>query len=382
MTRLARVIVHHFRHALTPPVTTVMGPMTNRPAILVEVEDEEGATGFGEVWCNFPPDGDLHRARLAANVLPAALGSVDTNAPFKTFGIVRSFLDRLAIQAGEPGPIDQVASAADIAVHDLAARRSGVPLADHLRGGEAPVSVPAYASGIAPEKHEAQMERMRALGYRRFKLRFGFGPNAGIDVLEKVAAAKGQDEILLADANQAFSLEEALGHLGRLEPLGLAWLEEPIRADEPAGAWQALAEAASTPLAGGENLRGEAAFDEAVAGGALKVIQPDICKWGGLSACHAVARRAVERGLTYCPHFLGGGVGLVASAHLLAAVGGPGWLEVDSSKNPLLTQFSGGSLALEGDVFRLPPGPGLGLAVDLAGADEKRVSREERRVRR
>src|SRR3546814_2896454 len=80
--------------------------------------------------------------------------------------------------------------------------------------------------------------------------------------------------------------------------------------DAPAADWARLAEAFPIPLAAGENLRGEAAFDAAIDGGALSVVQPDVAKWGGVSGCFAVARRALTAGRVYCPHYLGGGIGL------------------------------------------------------------------------
>jgi D-galactarolactone cycloisomerase len=84
------------------------------------------------------------------------------------------------------------------------------------------------------------------------------------------------------------------------------------------------------PLAGGENLIGFREFDAAIAAGHLGVIQPDICKWGGISGCIAVARRAIAAGRRYYPHWLNSGIGLHAAAHVLAAVGGDGLLEHDA----------------------------------------------------
>ena len=84
----------------------------------------------------------------------------------------------------------------------------------------------------------------------------------------------------------------------------------------------------------GENIAGREAFATAFTEGVLNVIQPDAAKWGGITGCIAVAREAIAAKRTYCPHYLGGGIGLVASAHLLAACNG-GWLEVDSNDNPL-----------------------------------------------
>jgi D-galactarolactone cycloisomerase len=371
---LTRVEIVHFRHALPTPVPTVMGPLRHRPAILLRVEDADGAHGWGEIWCNFPPDGDLHRARLAAHVLPSALAGLTADSQ-GVYATVSRRLHRLAIQAGEPGPVAQIAAGIDIAIHDLRARREGVPLARVLGG--APRAVPAYASGISPDQAGAQADRMRALGYDRFKLRVGFGPDDGLGVAEDFAASLGAGEALMLDANQAWCLDEARRQCTRLAPLGLVWMEEPLPADAPLSEWQALAAEAPMPLAAGENLGRQGDFEAVIAAQCLGFLQPDICKWGGLSATAAIARKAEAAGLTYCPHFLGGGVGLVASAHLLAAVGGAGFLEVDSSENPLLEVFSGRGLALENGLFPVTDAPGIGYDPDLAAMADLQVSLQE-----
>ena len=130
------------------------------------------------------------------------------------------------------------------------------------------------------------------------------------------------------------------------------------------------------PLAGGENLTGTA-LESSVTLGALGVIQPDICKWGGLSTTLRIARAAVAAGRIYCPHFLGGGLGLAASAHLLSAVGGPGLLEVDSSENPFIAVFSGRGLGLEDGLFPVCEGPGLGFDPDVDALEDLLAQRLE-----
>ncbi|MEP1209187.1 MAG: mandelate racemase/muconate lactonizing enzyme family protein [Rhizobiaceae bacterium] len=378
MTKLRKVEIFHFRHTLDHPLTTVMGPVTHRPAILLCVTDEEGNQGWGEIWCNFPPDGDFHRARLAINILPAALGTISLDRPFDTFDTLRRKLHRLALQAGEFGPVDQVAAGADIAVHDLVARRKGVTLSAHL--GRQTSSVATYASGLSPDLYPVQIERMRALGYRRFKQRIGFGPDDGLTELESAAESLLPGEQMIADANQAWALDKALQQMKRLHQLNLAWLEEPLPADASTADWLELARSNLIPLAAGENLRDRRNFKQAIEAGAIRVIQPDICKWGGLSGCLAVANAAVSNGMTYCPHFLGGGVGLIASAHLLGAVGGDGWLEVDSSENPLLSHFSDGRIKLQNGKFALPQEPGLGYVPDIEGASDMLHSHEVRDI--
>jgi L-alanine-DL-glutamate epimerase-like enolase superfamily enzyme len=137
-----------------------------------------------------------------------------------------------------------------------------------------------------------------------------------------------------------------------------------LAADEPLSAWSALAAAAGIPLAAGENMNGVGEFEAAIASRAFAYLQPDVAKWGGVSGCVAVGRAARKAGVTYCPHFLGGGIGLMASAHCLAAVGGPGLLEFDTNPNPLRSEILGAHLAIANGRVRLDEAPGLGFAIE------------------
>jgi L-alanine-DL-glutamate epimerase-like enolase superfamily enzyme len=280
-------------------------------------------------------------------------------------------LHGLALQAGEPGPADQIASGLDIALHDLAARRAGVSLARFLGG--APRALPAYASGIDSRLGETMIPAARLRGHGAFKLRVGFGRAATRDSLRKAFSLLGSTESLMIDANQNWDLDEALWSVEALADIPLVWLEEPLAVDRPAAEWERLAAASRVPLAGGENIRTEADFAAALAGPALRVVQPDICKWGGLSACADLARQIIAAGKRYCPHYLGGGVGLAASAHLLAAVGGDGLLEVDVSDNLLRDALAGPLLPLRGGRVVVPDGPGLGYVPDIAAIASLRV---------
>ena len=94
------------------------------------------------------------------------------------------------------------------------------------------------------------------------------------------------------------------------------------------------------------------------------MVQPDAAKWGGISGCSAVAREVLKARKTYCPHYLGGGIGLLASAHLLAANNG-GWLEVDANDNPLRDAFCGAVGHVKDGAVELDDAPGLGIEPDL-----------------
>lgn len=361
--RPARIEAFVLRCPIATPVRTSFGTMHDRPAVFVRVEDQDGAFGWGEIWCNFPSCGAEHRARLLQTVLAPLATSRGFQSPAHAFDWLTERTAVLAIQSGEPGPMAQAIAGIDLALWDLCARRAGQPLWRYL-GGQGD-SVRVYASGINPERPQDVVAARRAEGYRAFKLKIGFG--AERDLLNLAAAREllGPQPPLMVDANQGWTLEEACRMAPALAEFRLDWLEEPLRADRPWSEWQQLARATDIPLAAGENVMGGDAFDAAMASSTLSVLQPDLAKWGGLSGCWPVVARARQRGLRYCPHFLGAGVGLLASAHALAAAGGDGLLEIDANPNPLRTAVAPRLSTIDEGRCSLGDAPGIGITPDM-----------------
>ena len=357
------VRAHVFRAPIETPVVTSFGTMRDRPMVLVRVEDDGGMSGWGEVWCNFPTVGAEHRARLVESVLAPLLEEQAFDAPHDAFNHLTSATAVLALQTGEHGPIAQAIAGVDIALWDLVARRAGQPLWRFL-GGHSP-KVRVYASGLNPDRPEALAARRKAEGYTAFKLKVGFGEARDVGNLRNLRKEIGNDAELMADANQAWVLHEACAIAPKLEAFGLRWLEEPLRADRPWNDWQTLSRHTRIPLAAGENLIGEDAFFTALHADSLDVLQPDMAKWGGFSGCVLVAQQILKADMRFCPHFLGGGVGLRASAHLLAAVGGDGLLEIDANPNPLRSLTCGGLDRPRAGISTLGDEPGLGAPPDL-----------------
>lgn len=368
--KVASIEAFAYRVPIARPIKVSFGTFRDRPFVLVRAVDADGCEGWGEAWCNWPAVGAEHRARLVADLGERLVGRTFAS-PDEAFRRLSSDLEVLVLQTGEVGPVAQAVAGIDIALHDLAARRAGLPL--HRAIGGAPAgSVPVYATGINPDRPEVFAAERQAEGHRAFKLKIGFGNELDLRNLRALREALGPGAVLMADANQALTLDAALA-LGRdAAPLGLRWLEEPLRVDAPPADWRALAEASPIPLAGGENLRGPE-LDEAVAGDVLGVIQPDATKWGGVSATLRVARAAVARGKPFCPHVFGGGVALLASLHLLAAAGGDGCLELDCHPNAGRELIVGPLLPLSQGRVPVPQGPGLGAAPDLALLDRYRT---------
>ncbi len=367
--RLARIEAFVFRCPIATPVRTSFGVMHDRPALYVRAEDTEGAVGWGEIWCNFPSCGAEHRARLVETVFAPLATSRTFTGPAEAFDWLSAKTAVLAIQAGEPGPMAQAIAGIDLALWDLCARRAQQPLWRYLGGTRD--TVRPYASGINPDRPQDVVAARRAEGYRAFKLKVGFGRARDLANVAALRSLLGDGTPLMVDANQAWDLDEALATAPALAEAGIGWLEEPLRADRSWDEWQRLARSATPPLAAGENLLGGPSFDAAIASGTLRVLQPDLAKWGGISGCWPVIARGQAAGLRYCPHFLGGGVGLLASAHVLAAAGGDGLLEIDANPNPLRTALMGPLATLDDGSCALGEAPGIGVVPDLADLAER-----------
>ncbi|HJU24159.1 MAG TPA: mandelate racemase/muconate lactonizing enzyme family protein [Casimicrobiaceae bacterium] len=364
------VDVHVFRAPIARPVVNAFGAITDRPMALVRIVDSDGFAGWGEIWCNFPNVGAEHRARLVASVLAPLLIGQPASDPEAQFTRLSRAVASQVLQTGEAGPFAQCIAGVDQALTDLAARRAGRPLWRHLGGTSAKVRV--YASGIGPNDIEPVATQHWNAGFHAFKLKVGFGRERDLANLEAIRRALATNAIVMTDANQAWTSADAASMAREMKPFRLAWLEEPIAADSPWPVWQTLAATAPMPLAAGENLRGESAFEAAIASRSLGVLQPDIGKWCGFSRGVAIGRHAVASGMRFCPHWLAGGVGLMASLHLLAAVGGDGFAEWDANPNPLRERF-----ALPGVVdgaVTLPDAPGLGFEPELEAFAEFAVS--------
>ncbi|MEO7853958.1 MAG: mandelate racemase/muconate lactonizing enzyme family protein [Rubrivivax sp.] len=360
---LTRLQADVLRWPVATPVRTSFGTMVDRPAVLIRAECSDGAFGWGETWCNFPGCGAEHRVRLIDSVVAPLLLGRSFASPEAAFDHLTDATAVLAIQSGEHGPIAQAIAGVDLALWDLVARRAAVPLWQ-LLGGNSSV-VPVYASGINPDRPGETVALHQAAGHRVFKLKVGFGFERDLANVAELRAAARPDAQLMLDANQAWSIDEALANVRRFEPFALSWLEEPLRADRPAAEWQRLARGTSIPLAGGENLLGEAAFCAAIDAASISVVQPDVAKWGGISGGRRVIQRIQAAGLRYCPHFLGAGIGLSASAHLLAAYPGVGdtrgVLEIDGNPNPLRTLLAPALNTLHQGRIDLGDTPGLGV---------------------
>jgi L-alanine-DL-glutamate epimerase-like enolase superfamily enzyme len=161
----------------------------------------------------------------------------------------------------------------------------------------------------------------------------------------------------MVDANQRWDLPAATRAAEAFDGLGLAWLEEPLRAEDLAG-HVALRERTTVPIAVGENLHTVHRFAEYLDAGGADIVQPNLVRVGGITPFLRIARLAEERGAPLHPHLLPELSAQVALAlgpeSLIEDVEDAGFAELGALDGPCPVRIDRGAVTSAGL-------PGLGL---------------------
>jgi len=268
------------------------------------------------------------------------------------------------------GAITSLALAAvDTALWDLRCRRIGLPLWKAAGGAQPEVPVYTTEGGWLHLSTDALVEQTvaaKAQGFRGAKIKVG-RPHVSEDVarLKAVRESVGDAFELMVDANQCFTVSEAIRRARAFEPFGLAWLEEPLPAEDLGGHAE-LATHTATPIAVGESLYHAAHFREYLERNACSIVQPDVARIGGITPWLKVAHLAETFNVAVCPHFL-----MELHVSLTAAAPAAQWVEYI----PQLDDLTTSRIAIAGGRAVPPSAPGIGIAWDWPAVEQRAVAR-------
>lgn len=268
------------------------------------------------------------------------------------------------------GAITSLALAAiDTALWDRKARCAGLPLWKLAGGAQSRVPVYTTEGGwlqLPVTTLVQETVAAKAAGFRGAKLKVG-KPHLSEDVarLAAVREAVGDGFELMVDANQAFTVSEAVRRARAFEPFGLAWLEEPLPAEDLGGHVE-LAAHTAIPIAIGESLYCAAHFREYLERDACSIVQVDCARIGGITPWLKVAHLAEAFNVAICPHFL-----MELHVSLTAAVPNAAWVEYI----PQLDDLTTARLAIENGHAIAPEEPGLGIAWDFNAINRRALAR-------
>jgi L-fuconate dehydratase len=172
---------------------------------------------------------------------------------------------------------------------------------------------PAYTTsagwlGYSDEKIKQLCKVSIAQGWSHFKIKVGRDLTDDIRRCRLIREVIGAERKLMVDANQVWSVEEAIEWMTHLAEFQPWWVEEPTSPDDVLGHARIAQAVASIGVATGEMCQNRIIFKQLFQAKAISFCQIDSCRLGGVNEVLAVLLMAAKFGVPVCPH--GGGVGL------------------------------------------------------------------------
>ena len=356
---------------LVPKVkrTDAIQSFVSQETPIVTITDSDGASGTGYSYTIGTGGASVMRL-LADHLAPRIIG--------RDAERIEAIWHELEFMthATTIGAITAIALAAiDTALWDLRARKQGLPLWK-LAGG-AREKCPLYTTegGWLHIETEALVEdavEAKAKGFIGSKVKIG-RPQGSEDFarLAAVRKAVGEGYEIMTDANQGFGLDEAIRRAERLRDIDLAWIEEPLAADDIDGHVR-LSARSSTPIAVGESLYSIRHFREYMQKGACSVVQVDVGRIGGITPWLKVAHAAEAFDMPVCPHFL-----MELHVSMVCAVRNGKYVEYI----PQLDDLTGKRMTIEDGHAHAPEDPGIGIDWDWDAVRGMSVEEFTREIR-
>jgi L-rhamnonate dehydratase len=283
---------------------------------------------------------------------------------------------------GRKGVLMMAISAIDCAVWDLKGRWTNTPV-HRLLGGPTRTAIPAYASAlgysIEPERAAQRAREFVAQGYRATKWFFRAGPADGpagvrrnVALVRAVREAVGPDVDVMLDCWMSWDVPYTLRMAELLEEYQPRWIEEPVMPDR-IDSYATIRRQTTIPIAGGEHEYTRWGLKQLMDAEAVDVLQPDIYWAGGITELQKICALATGYDLPVIPH----GHSTPASAQLIASQPASvcPLLEYLVKWNEIHQHFLKMPFKPEGGVVRLPETPGMGMDLDEARVEQRRVLR-------
>jgi len=355
-------------YPLTVPIgdlqRTAQGSFGTISILIVVVETDAGIEGVGEALARHGPKA---YAELVDGLLAPKIEGMD---PFAVEAVWQRLFRSFTGRSG--GMLIEAIAAIDTALWDImgkAARRPVYELLGHMGRDR----IRAYASSIPWVEDEGAarvVEDCLKRGFQEIKVKIGAPVEAALARARLVREVAGADIRLMADANWIFDVDDAL-EVGRgLHELGYYWFEEPIVPEDIEG-YRWLRQKLPLRLAAGESEHTAIGAAPLLTSRAVGVVQPDVARSGGISETRKIAHLAHALHIPFAPHVgASGAVCVAAGLHLAAAM--PNFLTFECMifANPLRDRLLetpiDGVDSLEEGGLPLPPGPGLGVELNMA----------------
>src|SRR5467141_4121375 len=333
---------------------------TVQKSAVVRVTAAGGAIGLGNID---PSPGystetiEESLSALRGKLAPGVIGGDAAN-----IHVLNARLDKVT-----PGFLDAKA-AIEMACVDLTARALGVPVYAYLGGaGNKGITFNAWTGILSSKEAAAEARKWFERGFRSAKIKVGGGIEADRDRVKAVREAVGGAMALTIDANTGYDADTAIRLAHFLQAYDLQLFEQPVAAGDLAGMARVRREAGGVPIMADESILDHASLIAVIRAGAADIVKLKVMKQGGFHRTAAMLATAEAAGVR-CVVGHGFGLGVNTMAEIMLAATSANVIDGLECVGPLKTvdDITTEKLDLGAGVLALPPGPGLGVALDEA----------------
>ncbi|HET7632908.1 MAG TPA: o-succinylbenzoate synthase [Gemmatimonadaceae bacterium] len=371
MFTITRLTLREVHLSLKEPFRISSGTVSHRRIFLLELGATDGTTGWSECVAgeqpNYSPE-TIDTAWMAIRewLAPRVVG-VKFGHPDQVFA---------ALDHHVRGHL-MAKAAVEMGCWDVAARQAGVPLS-RLLGGTRDKVATGISIGIQadPGALVSRAGAAVALGYRKIKVKIE--PGSDLEFVAAVRNAIGPDIDLMADANSAYSLDDA-AHLKRLDAFHLAMIEQPLDREDLVRHAK-LQRQLDTPICLDESITSVARAADMIELGAGRIVNIKPGRVGGFAVSRAIHDLCHAHGIpVWCGGMFESGVG---RAHNVALASLPNFL-LPGDVSPSARYWDRDIVTPEWimdreGMVRVPlDRPGMGVEVDRARVEDLTVRVDE-----
>ena len=319
--KISSIKSHVLRYELDKELGYSQQYYKHRTAHIVEIETDEGITGWGE--CFGPGNIALANKYIVEKVIqPLIIGEDPINKEYiwhKVYNLLRD--------SGQKGMPIQALSGIDIALWDILAKKAKLPLYQ-LLGGKTNNKIPVYGYGMMLQKKSVEelcelfkkeANQIKEKNFKAMKMKVGLGPKEDLKLVSAVREVIGNDFKLMVDANHAYNKNDAL-YVGRgLDEMEIYWFEEPVAPEDYDG-YKELKEKLKTNIAGGEAEFTKYGWNQLIKNNCIDIAQPEVCGLGGITEYLKVSALAQSNFIPIVNHVWGSALSVAVNLHLLTSL--------------------------------------------------------------
>jgi len=319
--KISSIKSHVLRYELDKELGYSQQYYKHRTAHLVEIETDEGITGWGE--CFGPGNIALANKYIVEKVIqPLIIGEDPINKEYiwhKVYNLLRD--------SGQKGMPIQALSGIDIALWDILAKKAKLPLYQ-LLGGKTNNKIPVYGYGMMLQKKpveelcelfKKEANQIKEKNFKAMKMKVGLGPKEDLKLVSAVREAIGNNFKLMVDANHAYNRNDAL-YVGKgLDEMEIYWFEEPVAPEDYDG-YKELKEKLKTNIAGGEAEFTKYGWNQLIKNNCIDIAQPEVCGLGGITEYLKVSALAQSNFIPIVNHVWGSALSVAVNLHLLTSL--------------------------------------------------------------